>query len=161
MVRPHLLYRISHNGGAVFAEKSVAHRIDAIHPALSEAKTWREFRRMLPKGEWKEIVGKISEWYDESRPDDESDVLRWDLDETPFNGFEDVPGVSEGYYPPWLEKAQDQILPADILENFATLKDTFLDGSFSHIDEDKADQVVAALRAKGYKVERADNLLFW
>jgi hypothetical protein len=43
------------------------------------------------------------------------------------------------------------------LENFATLKDTFLDGSFSHIAEDKADQVAALLWARGYKVERADN----
>jgi hypothetical protein len=161
MVKPHLLYRISHNGGAVFAEKTVAHRIDAIQRALSEAKTWGEFRRMLPKGEWKHIVGEISEHHGDPRSDSGDDIPRWDLDETPFNGFGDMPGVSDGDYPPWLQQAQDKILPADILKNFAKLKDSVLNGSFWQIDEDKADQVAAVLRARGYMVERADNLQFW
>lgn len=158
----HLLYRDHPNGGAVFAEKAVALRIDAIHRALDKAKTWGEFRRMLPKGEWAKLERQLMEDGDPRSAEDDDEAIRWDLDDTPFSGYGgSIPSASDGDYPLWLQQVQDKILPSDILKTFATLKDSVLNGYFWYIEEEKGDQIAALLRARGYTVERADKLQFW
>lgn len=141
-----VLYRAHPNGGAVFAYESDARRTDAIYRALQDAKTWGQFREMLPEGEWASIRRMVK---------------RIPNERTAFEGYEDIPAASDGDYPPWLQQQLADVLPAIILDRFAEQKSSAVNGLYWHIDWDKADQVAEALRELGLKVSPADELKFF
>lgn len=88
---------------ALFAERSKAERVAQIWRALNESKTWGEFRRGLPEGEWEDLP---IDWNGEEPSDDD-----------PFS-YDDVPGAADGDYPEWLQKTQLEWFPEDLSEKY-------------------------------------------
>lgn len=158
-----LLYTQHPNGGLVFATAQSAVRCAAINRALSKATTWGEFRRMLPEGEWYDIVDMVEQAHG-LPPDDPTDathdMTRWDLDETPFRGVEEIPAAGDGEYPEWLQQAMDQVLPEDILSRWGKRTYTVFNGAYWHLDPANEIKIVRQLKSRGYDVRRADDLEF-
>ena len=153
-----LVYKYAANGGLVFQRVADAVYDEALHGALSEAKTWGEFRRLLPEGEWETIQDLLIDWggYDEDDPERE----RWELDETPFSPHS-IPGFSDGDYPTWAQQSLDEVLPEDLLLTFGTRASSVHNGPFWLVPHDAAEPLVAAPRARGYQVEAATFLRGW
>jgi hypothetical protein len=63
-------------------------------------------------------------------------------------------------YPEWLQTRMEQFLPADILAKFGEPVATRLNGDYIHIDPSSEKRFVLALRKRGYKVHRRDDLFF-
>ena len=144
-----LLYRVvPHNGGVVFADPERAAYIAKIHEAINSSRTWGDFKAAMPPEEYFDIVSAYED-QDEAIPD-------------PSMAFssENVPGWSDGDYPPWLQKEMETILPKSILEQFGERQSTFLNGDFWLIPENNMADVCAALEAQGWQLELAQNLKF-
>ena len=157
-----LVYRAHPNGGAVFAEVSEAICLDAIHQALSDAQTWGEFRRLLPEGEWDVVEELLIEAYGALDGDDDPDPGRpeWELDDAKFDRAA-IPGCPEGDYPRWLQQSLDDLLPREVIEQYAKRTSSLINGAYWFIDATWADEVAAVLRRYGYAVERAEFLQFF
>lgn len=105
-----------------------------IETALYGAKTWRQFREMLPASE---LVDNDS--FDEMFEEHE--------DDEPFD-MNLVYGVGDGDYPPRLLYDAEYILPEEILEEFTV--STRLHGDFAEIPLDELPRVRAALESEGH-----------
>ena len=70
----------------VFIPVERALQLAAIHRAIKEAKTWRQFREMIPTDDWNELAAEFEETEWTPEPDDEFDCL-------------DVPGFEDGDWP--------------------------------------------------------------
>jgi len=149
--------RAPHDTALVFAVPERAQFIDAIRRAIEESSTWGEFRLRLPAGEYQ----KLFEWQFSSDPQiiAEDDSTREPADDDGFPG--DVPGYSEGDYPPWLAFEQGLYLPADVLKEFATREQSSINGSFWRIDDSRLESIIERLSRQGYQVERRPDLKFW
>jgi hypothetical protein len=155
----HLLYyrEAPHDNYLVFAPPERALFVDQIHRAIQESTTWGEFRRRMPASEYQQLFEDIfssdpevlAEAEDEHEP----------ADEEPFTS-DCVPGFSEGDYPPWLAPEQDSCLPSELLEEFATRADTFVNGSFWRLDLKNVTLIVERLRVLGYQAEQREDLKF-
>jgi hypothetical protein len=144
-----LLYRIvSHNCGVVFATEERALYIAEINRALRTARTWGEFRDLMPVKEYEEIVGRMEfENEEQMEPD-------------PDEEFSGEWFTEEGDYPDWLQSEMNFVIPHDILELYGERKDTLLNGSYWHISKENMEPMAEALRARGYIVEAAQELAF-
>lgn len=144
-----LLYRVvPHNGGLVFATPDRATLIAKIHTAIASSKTWGEFRAAMPRKEYSEIV-RVFDDNGERRPKS-TDA---------FDG-EQVPGWSDGDYPPWLQPEMDYILPQSLLEQYGTRETTTLNGNFWMISENNLLAICTALEALGWELDCAGELPF-
>lgn len=138
-----IVFRVGGEGFecALFAERSKAERVAQIKLALSEAKTWGEFRRGLPDDEWEDLP---IEW-DEEPPDDylfSADV---------------IPGYSDGDYPEWLQKTQLEWFPEDLAEKYGgEVASSMLNGPFLELPPDRAEEIAEELRLRGHTVEKTD-----
>jgi hypothetical protein len=153
-----LVYKLAANGGVVF--DSVKHALvdEAVNGALAEAQTWGEFRKMLPAGEWDSIEDALREAH--TFDEDDSDPPFWERPSTPFDpAF--IPGFSDGDYPRWAQQRMDDVLPGDLLEEFAEQRSSIHNGSFWFIPHDRADALAEALRSRGYRVEHTPFLRGW
>ncbi len=138
------------NGGVVFATEKRALLIDQIYRAADTAKTWGEFKKLIPDEEYDEIFSH----YD----DDEDNIPR---SEDPFE-FSSIPGVDEGDYPPWLQSEMNVIgLPEGFFEQFATLVSTVINGNYWHIQSENMSTAIEFLRSHGYEVVDGKHLKFW
>lgn len=151
-----LYYRQGHDGGLVFAPPERALFIDQIHRAIEDSATWGEFRKRMPAGEYQRLYEDIYSSDPEVLAEDED--AREPRDDEPFS--HEVPGYSDGDYPPWLAQQQHRYLPRDVLEEFATEDSSALNGPFWRIDPARTELIVERLRGLGYKVERRDDLKF-
>lgn len=144
-----LIYRISPiNGSVVFADPGRARLVDRLHRAL-RVETWAEFRKAMPPAQYSEI----DQYFDdvgEQRPEG-SDAFSVDQ----------VPGFSEGEFPPWLQTEMDSILPHSFFERFAVRETGFTSGSWWSIPANRLSEAVNALRERGYVVQEAEDLDFW
>jgi hypothetical protein len=144
-----LLYNIA-NGGLVFAESKRARFISRIHDAINGSSTWEQFRRAMPRAEYSKV---IREWFDEEgeprpRGSDEFDASM-------------VPGYCDGDYPDWLQQEMDELLPEEILDEFAEIENTMLNGYYVQIDPEKLPAIKARLEQLGYVVVDGTNLSFY
>lgn len=135
--------------------RDVAVRSDTIHRALANATTWGEFRLLLPPGEW-EVILQMLKSSEEYEQDDEPPV--WEFASHKFNGYDDIPAASDGYYPPWLQQMMSRFVPLDVLERFGSEKCSVHNGAYWHIDSEHVDGIVARLTERGFTVECADHL---
>lgn len=143
-----LLYLISpYNNGAVFAEPKRAKLVDRINSAIESSKTWGEFRKAMPPAEYSEIVRK----YDE------------DGEKRPRSGdafdAEQLPGFSDGDYPPWLQREMETILPRSFFNKFGESVSTS-NGDYWMIPETNLASACAALELLGYHIDEAVDLEF-
>lgn len=153
-----LVYRTHPNGGLVVVPREVARRTDNIHRALTNAKTWGEFRIMLPPGEWEIVVHMlrdIADFYDDDG------VAIWEFNHHAFNGYEDIPAASDGDYPAWLQERLQDYIPSDLLERYGKRTSSAVGEYFWYIDECDVLNLLAALRQRGYSVSPEDNLWFF
>ena len=147
IVKKKLLYRIEpHNRGVVFAEPERARLIAKIHDAISNSRTWKEFRDAVPKEEYRAIISSFDEG-EKPRVSDE------------FSG-EAVPGWNDGDYPPWLQQEMDKVMPREVLEKFGTRTPTAINGNFWHIPKGNLDAICANLCELGFELELAQDLNF-
>ena len=151
-----LYYRISPYGNAVvIARESDAHRVDAIRKAIKTAKTWGEFRAMLPAGEWDSIACSMD--LDEDPAEDIEDSFG---DTHPFNA-ERIPGFSDGDYPDWLTQRMLDILPKDILDKYAEISATIHSGNLCFIEEGHLQGIRRELEDRGFVLKDGSHLDYY
>jgi hypothetical protein len=144
-----LLYRtVGHNGGLVFALEHEARRVARIHKAIDNARTWAEFRSLMPRKDYSEVLASF-DGTGQPRPRGADE----------FSG-EQVPGWSDGDYPTWLQQEMTHVLPLEVLEEYGTLKSTAINGSYWHLPPEREAEIVTALEALGIVVKRAARLQF-
>jgi hypothetical protein len=139
-----IVYRVGGDGfdSVLFADRASAEYVAQIRNALYQSKTWGDFRRSLPGGEWEE---NLADRFDEIPPDDEHFVA------------DAVPGHADGDYPEWLRQSQLDWFPEDLIEKYGgEVSTTVLNGPVLDLPADKADQIADDLRAVGHTVEHTD-----
>ena len=130
----------------VFAERSRAEYVAHIYKALQESKTWGEFRRNLPEGEWEDRFQVYFEDREEETP----------ADDEPFDA-DAAPGYTEGDYPAWLAQEQLGWFPPELIREYGgDVANSVLNGEFLDLPSDKAEQIAEDLRAIGHTVEPTD-----
>jgi hypothetical protein len=147
-----IFYRISPaNEGLVFSTPIDAFRNHTMRTAIESSKTWGEFRRALGEGDYHDVLREMSEAIAEpvEVPDDDD----------PFVSSR-IPGDDDGDYPQWLQQKMDELIPADILAKFGEPVATMLNGDYVHIDPSFERRIIYALRKRGYKVHRREDLFF-
>lgn len=149
--RPVLYWRISPaNEDLVFARPERAEEIDALHAAITQSRTWGEFRAAMPPEEYERIVEIAfeEEGLERPSPDEQFDSGR-------------VPGFCDGDYPPWLQKEMADVLPAEVVSRFCRWETTCINGHVLRLEEKYRAPVVAMLLRAGYEVVRREDLMFW
>jgi hypothetical protein len=145
-----LFWRIvAHNGGLVFAPEELALGNANLHRALSRARTWGEFRMMVPRAEYSAIVQRSFDNCGERRPRS-SDRF----------SAEQVAGWSDGDYPEWLQQNMDIYLPDAVLRRYGKSEGTMLNGKFWMIPPESGPSMIRELNALGFKVIHKRNLPF-
>jgi hypothetical protein len=127
----------------VFGPLERARDISQVHVALLESRTWGQFRTRIPAWAWDDVRRALK--------GEERDVT----DNEPFSQ-EDVPGVVDGDFPPWLQAEQADFLPWEILLEYGRREWAVLNGPFWHFDPADVDEIVADIREAGYQVIEAD-----
>jgi hypothetical protein len=146
---PELFYTdVPHMDSLVFAPPEIANEISEVYFALKTAKTWGQFRSLMPSDQMADLERKWLE--DKSGPwgDDEPFEAAWT-------------GYLEAEYPRWLQADQDFWLPEEFLENWGKQESGFTSGGFWTFDPKKEEAIVADLKALGYLVTRRDDLNFY
>jgi hypothetical protein len=101
----------------VFIPVGRALQLAAIHRAIKVAKTWRQFREMIPAEDWNELLAEFRE--DDWTPDpDEA-----------FDCFA-LPGCEDGDYPEWPQQEMMLRLPPHAIAPYATMHHTVMDGPY-------------------------------
>ena len=157
-----LVIKYAANDGLVVQYVEDAIYQDAINGAILEAKTYGEFRRLLPDGEWEIVVERLAVpegWADADEDADEAwyDDPAFDWN-TPFDATL-VGGFCEGDYPAWAQAEMDNVLPEDLLDKYATSGNSVHNGPYWHIPHESAEALIADLRALGYSVDDGVNYL--
>ena len=151
-----LYYRVSDYGNAVvIARESDALRVDAIRKAITTAKTWGEFRAMLPAGEWDAIAYSL-----DLGEDPDEDIEDSFGDAHAFNA-ERLPGFSDGDYPDWLMQRMPDILPKDILDKYAEISATIHSGNRCFIEEGNLENVRRELKDRGFVMKDGSHLDYY
>lgn len=141
-----LVYRVVEE--AVFAPRYLARAIDQIHKAIDESGTWGKFKKAMPAADYEELMKWQFDDQDEPRPDPEDE---FDTDSVEGGGD----------YPPWLQPRMGEWIPHDLLDRYGKWVTTSLDGNYWAIPGVLATRLAAELRARGYKVAKADKLEFY
>lgn len=149
-MKPRLLYRtVDHNLGLVFATEAEARRVDRIHRAIEQARTWAEFRSMMSRRDYSKVLAVLDQ-VGERRPKGKDE----------FSG-ECLPGWTDGDYPTWLQAEMDYEIPQEVLMTYGERKDTWLNGSYWHLPPEREQEIVRALESLGFEVVPAQDLRFW
>lgn len=130
----------------VFIPEREARRISAIYNAIS-AKTWGEFRQLMPGEDLQEVISYFLE-YDEDLPSDDA-KFQADL----------LPGYCDGDWPDWAEQKMLEWVPRSIIEKFATMMQTAINGSYPVLDASRKEEIVAAMRAAGLDCQEDEELV--
>jgi hypothetical protein len=147
-----IFYRMSPaNEGLVFAAPGDALENHAIRTALASSKTWGDFRRAIGELNYRAVINAMSR--DVEAPIKvPSDDDRLDLNK--------IPGFNDGEYPEWLQRNMHRLLPADVLAKFGEQTSTMFNGMYVHLDASYEKHIVSALRKRGYRVHRREDLFF-
>jgi hypothetical protein len=132
----------------IFAPRTVAENTHRINKAMG-SRTWGEFRKMMPRDDYSELIGEMFDNQGKRRPRSSDD---FDCDA--------VPGYSEGEYPRWLAPRMDEWVPVYMLRKYGTPTDSMVSDSFWDINEEDADKLAEELRARGFTVTHEPDLEF-
>ena len=148
-----LYYRHSPaNEGVVIAEPARATYVADIHKAISTARTWGEFRNLMPFKEYRRLV---IDYFGEP-----GNLQAVPADDEKFDSS-DIWGYDDGDYPPWLQAEIGQVLPPDLLDQYAQPIGTRLNGDYYHIEECAFVALKAELEARGYELVNRSDLFFY
>jgi hypothetical protein len=130
----------------VFIPVQRAFQLATIYRAIKGAKTWRQFKEMIPTEDWNELLVEFQE--NEWTPD-------------PDEPFEcaDIPGVEDADWPDWPQQEMMWWLPPKVVAPYAKLHQTVLNGPFLTIDPTRMAEVVEALNRAGHTCFRDDVLV--
>jgi hypothetical protein len=139
-----LVYRpIPHNPEwLVFSSPQRAYHVHCISTAIKTAKTWANFIEQLPAGEWE----SLSQGMEDEEPDARS----------PFNA-ENLPGFSDGDYPPWLQAEMGKYVPATTLEEFGIQENSAINGPYWKVPAENEGPLEKKLIELGFTVSRKDE----
>ena len=132
-----------------------------VYTALEDSKTWGEFRRLLPEGEWGFLCNQLMSCAGWHERNDEQPELNWQDDEAPFDANV-IPGFLLDY-PRWAQQHIGKIIPPSVLKRHGTLTPAANrnQGAFWVIPVEKTHPLVNELRRRGYHVEGAQFLRGW
>lgn len=139
-----IVYRVGGDGfeSVLFADRSDAEYVAQIRRALYQSKTWGEFRKNLPEGEWERT---FADRLDEA-PDGEE----------PFTA-DDAPGHADGDYPKWLRQSQLDWFPEDLIDKYdGEVGLSVLNGPMLDLPAGDAEEIAEELRQRGHVVERTE-----
>lgn len=139
--KPIIYWRMAYNGSAVFAPKERAELIDRIIYAIENAKTWGEFRKLMPRKEYSYVISL-------------TDESRRSLD--PFDGSW---LYSDGLYPPWLQAEMETFIDGEVLYKFGEPIYT-CNGVYFDINEENAQKLAHWLSEQGFTVVRMQDMEF-
>ena len=158
---PALYFRevsFGHDPALVFAPADVAEEVDCIHRAIARSKTWGEFRHRMPAQAYTDLY--VDYFSDEPGVIEEEPNAVPPADDAPFSS-DSVPGYCDGDYPLWIASVQERFLPRDMLQEYGTREDSFLNGPCWRIYSPRREAILGALRARGYEVTERADLNFW
>jgi hypothetical protein len=131
-------------GALVLIPRDRADELASVRLAVKESATWGELRARLSG----ERLTEIAEAFDEEdQPAD--DVALAD---------EPVPGWDDGDWPAWAAQEMLDWVPAEV-QALGSGGSTRLSGEYLELAPEQADEVVGAMRAAGYTLERDDALI--
>jgi hypothetical protein len=135
--------------------------------AMTQAKTWREFRCLLSNDDFEELPfwygnyggyiyqedGRRYFDYNDSDGKFYEDPDVWLIDADDAFEYGDVPGVSDGDFPPWTYTMLDKSdLPQEFFERFAEGVDSALNGSWFVIPKEHIGEAIEYLQSEGYEL---------
>ena len=147
-----LFYREAWNESLVFAPPEEALRIHQIRQALETAKTWGEFRDLMPERDYEELRERMSGNLDEEES--------FPSDDTAFEA-EQVLGFSDGDYPDWLQAEADRFVPEDVLDRFGAMETTVFNGHFWRIAPTYESAIVEMLATHRITAIKREDLRFF
>ena len=130
--------------GLVVVAADEARRLAALNDALERSSNWAAFLQSIADDE--ATLSYLANQFDEQLPDPNES---FDPDE--------VPGFAEGSWPP-LPQARFNQLPESV-KRLGSIRATAFDGDLVHIDEERREDVAAALAHEGLPSIDDDDLI--
>jgi hypothetical protein len=163
---PKLIFTRWTGRDGVFFEAETYRKLQKINKAMNDAKTWGEFRTMLPKGEFEELPNWISNGGEELFWDGDNylfgdSVDHADIDEFYIARYSDaftyssIYGVDEGDYPTQMD-AKWEDFPDGFPETYGKSVSSFVSGSWWEFPMEKFEQMQDYLSQHGYSVKKID-----
>jgi hypothetical protein len=131
----------------VFIPELEAKRLAAIYDAIS-SKTWGEFARRMPADDLQDVIS----WFIEDERDVPSDDEKFVPEFLP-------PPYFDGDWPDWAEQKMLQWVPASILQKYATMMPTAINGSYPILDVSRKPEIVAAMEEAGFDCREDEKLV--
>ncbi len=144
-----LVFRVASDGGVVVTFIEQALHQEAVHGALAEARTWGELRTLLPTSAWDDLTDRLWDCRENDLDGEDPDYRVWDDADAPFEArhleLDDFPG--------WPDQVVDHTLPDDAFLECGVEPSCLCNGSFWYFPPEHSEQLLAALRTRGYHVE--------
>lgn len=132
----------------VFIPESEATRLAAVYDAIFTSKTWSDFTKQMPADDLREVVSRFID------------------DEQPLPSGNDKfvaeflpPAYFDGDWPDWAEQKMLQWVPAAILQRYATMMPTAINGSYPILDASRKAEIVAAMEKAGFQCREDEALV--
>lgn len=163
----------------VFIPMKEAKRLSAIYAAVESARTWGEFRRMLPDGVYSEIIKTMIEndrgfdefyvnWIEEHPDGTRAEACR-EYQKLPFHerlpeerdpfDSADIPGLCDGDWPDWPHQEMLNWVPTAIQQTYGQRGESRLNGPFLTFRPEDESAIVEAFSELGYQCRRDDRLV--
>lgn len=113
--------------------------------AIASARTWREARNVAVRHTWNPAGPEYVE------PDDHDDDEPFDINE--------LDAIADGNWPTIVTNRALKLLPKDIQAQIGKDVPTVFNGDYLEIPLAAEDELVAALRERGFEVTRDDDLI--
>ncbi|MBM4220590.1 MAG: hypothetical protein FJ170_01435 [Gammaproteobacteria bacterium] len=146
----------------------------AMHAAMSAARTWAEFRELLPPGEFERLDmwccnGGENVYLDGEKrlcencslAEEDFEPEYWaELVVRPSDAFscESLPGFCDGDFPTFLDPLQDLFLPAEFCRRFGKSVDSAFSGSWWEFPLDQYEVMKHELEKAGFIVGRKESV---
>lgn len=167
------------NDGLVFIPMTQAERLARIYAAMESARTWGEFRRMLPDGVYSEIIEIMTEngrgfdefysyWLDDHLDGTRDEAFR-EYQGLPFHerlpderdpfDSADIPGLCDGDWPDWPAQEMLNWVPTVIQKTYGQRLDSMLNGPLLTFRTEDEKAIVEAFVELGYRCRRDDRFV--
>lgn len=154
----------------IFFTNEVFENLRVIQLALERSKTWGEFRAALPAEEFEALglwhandgdyvyqdgnalIGIQDEEFGAFCENLGGEVSEYVIrPESPFE-CDEVPGVSDGDYPPWLASTCTDQLPENFVEEYGRPVSSMVSGSWTQFPSSQLSRMKSELEAAGFEV---------
>jgi hypothetical protein len=130
----------------VFLPEDEAFRLASIFHAIESARTWGDFRDLMPPDDFDAIEAFMATDGDLC---DLNERFRW----------EDLPGYCDGLFPDWAEQRMLQWLPEKVTRRFGRVESSQHDGVFLMLSPADEAAIVDELEAAGHHCRRDERFV--